>query len=687
MSALYLLSAATSSLPFTPALPSSALPSLDVRLAHRYVDLRRPYLSRLLRLRSDLSHSLRWHLSSQSFLDVSTPVLGQPSPHGAKEFLVPAHASSSAHHTASSHPAPSPSSSSLSPSSSVASLWYALAQSPQQYKQVLMCGGVWRYYQLAHCFRAEGARADRQVEFVQLDMEMAFATQEEVMTVVEDMLRHTLQQVLGWKDEEEKEEEQQSGEVKGMTKTARQSGSAGVGTRWLRMTWREAMERYGVDKPDMRFPHTLHPLPLHCDLLPHPHVSSSSSTSTTSHTPHHHVRGLRLPGLAPHLSTEEVDALHAQHPGVHVVRVVRGKDKWGGEGRKGGNEVGPTRWAAPPTRWAAPPAVSSLLQGEAGAAWREQVESALGGAEVGDLLVLGWSDGWRRLCHSLGVARLQLQAKMAQAGLWTARADELRFLWVTDFPLLDLDSDEVERRLITGGHAGGQASGMSRADVQLTTMHHPFTAAHPDDAAALLQLLATTAHLPSEHALPLSSLQSLSCVRGANYDLVCNGLEMAGGSIRIHQQDTQRLLLQLLGGGGGAGGEGGGEGQSAGSAVKGFEGLLQALSAGAPPHGGIALGLDRLVAMLGAYEEEREERGQVEGRGEAEGGGGGVRRPGDALPIRDVIAFPKTHTGNDLLFHAPAPLTQQPPTLSPSPSSSHATTSHSQPPHASSPHQ
>ena len=531
---LYVLSHAAP-LPFALYPP---LPSLDVRLTHRHLDLRRPYLQRLLRLRSALTLSLRTHLSRHRFIEVETPLLFLSSPEGAREFLVPTRTEGQ---------------------------WYGLPQSPQQMKQVLMVGGIDRYYQIAKCFRDEGQRADRQPEFTQIDIECSFMGEREVRQMVEGVLRQVMRDEVGWDGQGE----------------------------WQVMTYQHAMDVYGVDKPDLRFELLIQDLR---GLIPE---GSTVGREVL-------IRAIRVPGLSPHLSRREMDGLQAAHAGVTFVRV-------------------PSEGTAA-AQWKVPPPLRSILQSGEGDKFVQRMRREMG-VEEGDVLAVGMGQGWRALCDRMGVVRLALKDLLIERGLMELRADDLRFLWVVDFPLLDLDIDTVEAQMRTEGGDGV----ITRAKAQLTAMHHPFSAPHPDDADRLTSLLSPLTSLSPSAPLPLSTLHSLSHIRGQHYDVVCNGIELAGGSIRIHSASLQTAVLQVLG-----------------SDLSSFQGLLKALEHGAPPHGGIALGLDRFVAMMGAYVECKEGRGEEE-----------ERKRGECLPIRDVIAFPKTATGRDLMFGSPTSVSAQ----------------------------
>ena len=560
LSSLYILSPAAPSLPLTPL--TSPLPAESVRLSHRHLDLRRPYLQRLLRLRSRIAHSVRAFLSSppQSFIEVETPSLFLSSPEGAREFLVPSRSSPS--------------------------LFYALPQSPQQYKQMLMVGGVDRYYQLARCWRDEGGRSDRQLEFTQVDLEMSFVTQRDVRQLAEAVLSTAISET---RTQQQQQSEQQV--------TAASSLPS--------MTYRDAMDGFGTDKPDLRFALRLHDV---TELVGDEGDDPLSVAVRAGGV----VKAIRVPALSPLLSRKELDALQSLEPAVSFVRVDSQAD------------------------WKAAGWCRSLLDRKR---LHEPLRQLLS-LRDGDLLLLS-GGGWRSVCERMGRARLMMKEELQRRGQLRLRADELQLLWVTDFPLFDMDVDELHRRQQEqqrpqGGEQAGAAAFIEREKAGLTAMHHPFTAPHPDDLPALLSLLSSllsssSSSTAAPSALPVSGLQALSRIRGQHYDLVCNGVELAGGSIRIHSASLQTDVLRLLL-------------PPPPSSLSPFRALLTALSHGAPPHGGIAIGFDRLVAMLGACVEEREGRG------------GGL---GECLPIRDVIAFPKSSGGRDLLFGAPAAVSDE----------------------------
>ena len=541
---LYVLSPVTAtSLPFDLQAP---LPNEEVRLTHRYLDLRRPYLQRLLRLRHHLATSLRHHLSEEAFIEVETPTLFVSSPEGAREFLVP---------------------------SRTAGLYYALPQSPQQLKQLLMVGGVDRYYQMARCYRDEGQRSDRQPEFTQLDVEMSFATDSDVRRTMETVVTAALHDCIHYRP------------------------AAAVEVR----TYREVMERYGVDKPDLRYGYEI--------------VDITQSIASAPHSIEHMwqkcvsgggaVKALKAEGLGELLTRKELDTLQARESLVSLIRIQ-------------GDSI---------NDWKMPTSLRTLLTSHP--AIHSHLQEQVSGVRKGDLLFVSAGVGWQSVCERMGRVRQSLKEAAIEKGVLRLRADELRLLWVVDFPLFSMDESAVPE---------GEGDEVDKLAVGLCSMHHPFTAPHPADLADLLTSLPALLSSSSSSTTTLSRslLRTLSTVRGQHYDLVCNGIELAGGSIRIHSAPLQRSILTLLT-----------QQQhsppthdSTHDPLQPFHALLTALTMGAPPHGGIAMGLDRFVAMCGAYVEERE--GRV-----ASGGG-------DCLPIRDVIAFPKTTTGKDLMVGGPS---------------------------------
>ena len=467
----------------------------DLRLTHRYLELRRPKLQRHLLLRHAALQAARSFLSAAGFVEVETPILTKPTPEGARDYLVPSRVHAGA--------------------------FYALPQSPQLYKQILMMAGFDRYFQVARCFRDEDLRADRQPEFTQIDLELSFADESDVRRVTEGLLAHLWQQVLGIE----------------------------IQRPFPVLTFAEAMSRFGTDRPDLRFGLEL----------------SDASAA---------LRGSGFRVLAAAL--ERPDGRGA----VKALRVPGGEgtsrrelDQLVEEAKKGG--AAGLVWA----RCSDPPASSAGKNLEP-----ERLQAAFEavGAGRGDLVL--FVAGERRMAErSLGRVRSALGERMRLAD-----PAELRFLWVVDFPLFEPAGEET---VMSPGGLFGPAG--------LAPSHHPFTAPHPEDEPKLL------------------AGGDLQDIRSRAYDVVLNGSELASGSIRIHRPDLQRRIFEILG-----------IGEEEARRKFGF--LLEAMRYGAPPHGGIAAGFDRIVMSLAATEY-----------------------------IREVIAFPKTTQANALMEGAPSEVSEQ----------------------------
>ncbi|UCF68644.1 MAG: aspartate--tRNA ligase [Acidobacteriota bacterium] len=459
-------------LPLQPA--GMQLPSEETRLRWRFLDLRREPMRHALAFRSDAVRAIRDVLHREGFWDVETPILTRSTPEGARDYLVPSRVQRGR--------------------------FYALPQSPQLFKQLLMVAGVERYYQIARCFRDEDLRADRQPEFTQVDIEMSFVEPEDVMDVVEKVLL-AVAQLAKWQ----------------------------ITAPFQRLTWDEAMNRYGSDAPDTRYEMLIEDV--------------SDGVRDSPFAPFRRaieeggvVRGLAVPGAAG-FSRREIDGLTEEARSLGAAGLVT--FKWNGEVVAG-------------------PAVKVL--GESAA--RELLGAI--GARQGDLglFVAGPLGVARRV---LGTLRKQLASRQ---GL--IHEDRHGLCWVTDFPLFEYDEESS----------------------RFFACHHPFTSPNPDD----LELLESE---PGR-------------VRARAYDLALDGVEIGGGSIRIHRPDIQQRVFAALG-------------ISREEARERFGFLLDALHYGAPPHGGIALGLDRLIALLLGFES-----------------------------IRDVIAFPKTTSAGCPLTGAPS---------------------------------
>jgi len=454
--------------------------SEETRLRFRYLDLRRPRMQRNLRLRHRATMAIREYLDREGFIEVETPLLTRSTPEGARDFLVPSR---------------------LEPGK-----FYALPQSPQLFKQILMISGVERYFQIARCFRDEDLRADRQPEFTQLDLEMAFLeAPEELFELIEGLLSHVFQETIGVE----------------------------LPRPFPRLAYEEAVFRYGSDKPDLRFG---------LELVDATEVFAGTEFRVFREVVRAggRVFALRVPGRAGASRKElgELEEVAKTHGAKGLLWLA-----WGESGLRG-------------------PLARYLPQPEP--LWEAT------GAQVGDLLLFVAGPPVSA-AQALGQVRLELGRNLSliPEGEW-------RPAWVVGFPLLEWDEEEG----------------------RWTAVHHPFTSPRPEDLPKLM-----APDFPQER---------LGELRANAYDLVLNGVELGGGSIRIHRRDVQQRMLEVLGIG-------------PQEAERRFGFFLRALECGAPPHGGIALGLDRLVMMLA---------------GES--------------TLREVIAFPKTASGTCPLTGAPA---------------------------------
>ncbi|HEX7128927.1 MAG TPA: aspartate--tRNA ligase [Rhodanobacteraceae bacterium] len=455
-------------------------PNEDLRMTYRYLDLRRPEMQKMLRTRTRLVRAIRSWLDARGFQDIETPILTKATPEGARDYLVP----SRVH----------------------AGQFYALPQSPQLFKQILMMAGFDRYYQIARCFRDEDLRADRQPEFTQLDMEFAFVTERDVQDCVEALIRHVFKEVIGVE----------------------------LADPFPRMTYEEAMRRYGSDKPDLRVAMEL------VDIAEAVKHVEFKVFAEPANDPHGRVAALRVPGGA-ELSRKQLDELaaYAAKYGAKGLAWMKVEDL--ARGREGVN--------SPVAKFLDDAALAQVLQ--------------VTRAQGGDLLLFG-AGAWKTVSDFMGALRLKVARDRGLV------ADGWKPLWVTDFPMFEYDEDEK----------------------RFVALHHPFTAPKVDDVSDLRANAATAVS------------------RG--YDMVLNGSEIGGGSIRIHRPDMQSAVFELLG-----------IGAEEAQAKFGF--LLKALTLGAPPHGGIAFGIDRIAAQMAGTES-----------------------------IRDVIAFPKTTSAQDLMTDAPS---------------------------------
>ena len=453
----------------------------ELRLQYRYLDLRRPEMARNLKLRSKVATATRVFLDEQGFLEIETPLLFKSTPEGAREFLVPSRV----------HPGH----------------FYALPQSPQQFKQILMVAGVERYFQLAKCFRDEDLRADRQPEFTQVDLEMSFIEREDIYSLIEGLLQRVWKTALGME----------------------------IPVPFKRISFHEAMNRFGIDKPDARFG---------MEIVDFSEEFRSSTFKVFSGAIANGgvVKAINAKGLADatqgQIETMTDYAKSFGAKGLAYIKVEKGE------------------WKSPIVKFFSEAEKAALAQRLA--------------ISEGDLILFA-ADQWLTACEILGRIRLYCAEVLKSQGRLAIPADKFEFLWVVDFPLLSFDKEQN----------------------RWYSSHHPFTAPVAED----IPLLGTD---PKK-------------VRGQHYDVVVNGVELGGGSIRIHQPEVQKKIFEdVL--------------QIPPDMVKArFGYMLEAFRFGCPPHGGIALGFDRMIAILCG-----------------------------TPSIRDVIAFPKTAKGADLMTDSPA---------------------------------
>ncbi len=449
----------------------------NVRLKYRYLDLRRPSIQGAFRSRALLARAVREYFFENDFIEIETPVLTKSTPEGARDYLVPSR---------------------VNPG-----MFFALPQSPQLFKQILMIAGYDRYAQIVKCFRDEDLRADRQPEFTQIDVEMSFIDREDLFRMMEGLMARVFQEVLGVK----------------------------ISLPFPRMSYREAMDRFGVDKPDTRFGLEIAD---YTALLKDTEFRVFAEAAAKGGV----IRGITVPGLG-ETSRSELAALEE----VAKIGGARGLSSWK----------------------VAPQGLSSSVAKHFKEEQRKRL-LAQSGAGPGDLILMV-ADEYLTACDSLGRLRLHLGEKLNLID-----KSRYEFLWVVDFPLLEWDKEAKRYQ----------------------AMHHPFTAPMDED----LELLDRD---PGK-------------VRAKAYDMVLNGSEIGGGSIRIHRQDIQSKMFRLLN-----------IGPEEAKVKFGF--LLEALEFGAPPHGGIAFGLDRMAMILSG-----------------------------ARSLRDVIAFPKTQRATCLMTDAPSPV-------------------------------
>jgi len=449
----------------------------ELRLQYRYLDLRRKEMADNMRLRHLIVKTIRDVFDREGFYEIETPILSKSTPEGARDFLVPSR---------------------LAPGN-----FYALPQAPQQYKQLLMVAGIEKYFQIARCFRDEDLRAERQLEFTQLDAEMSFANREDIFALIERLYADLFRVGRGVEIE----------------------------TPFPRLTYSEAMNRFGSDKPDLRFGVEMVDL---SDVFAQSEFKVFRAAIESAGC----VKAINAKGFA-EITAGQID---------HLTDLAR---QYGAKGLAF-IKVENGEWKSP---------IVKFFSDAEKAALTERM-----GIEEGDLILFG-ADRWHRVCEVLGRIRLEV----ADLRKLVNDPDELKFVWVVDFPLLAFSEEEQKWNAV----------------------HHPFTR-------------------PKLADLPLLEKGEFDSVRAEAYDIVCNGVETGGGSIRIHEPDLQRTMFSALG-----------VSQEAQSEL--FGHLLRAFRFGAPPHGGIALGLDRLVMLIARAES-----------------------------IRDVIAFPKNNRGQDLMSGSPA---------------------------------
>jgi aspartyl-tRNA synthetase len=453
----------------------------ELRLQYRYLDLRRPEMARNLKVRSKVAIAVRHFMDEQGFLEIETPTLFKSTPEGAREFLVPNRRDPGT--------------------------FYALPQSPQQFKQILMVAGLEKYFQLARCYRDEDLRADRQPEFTQVDIEMSFIDREDIYALIEGLLKRVWKTAL----------------------------NIDVPTPFKRISFEEALNRYGIDKPDTRFAMELVDFTEEFRASTFKVFSGAIANGGV-------VKALNAKGMAGatqgQIETMTDYAKSFGAKGLAYIKVENGE------------------WKSPIVKFFSPAEKEALI--------------AKLKIEEGDLILFA-ADQWLNACEILGKIRLYCAEVLKGQGKLVIPADQFNFLWVIEFPLLGFDREQN----------------------RWYSSHHPFTAPVGED----IPLLKTD---PKK-------------VRGQHYDVVVNGVELGGGSIRIHQPDVQKTIFEELL-------------QISPEETKlRFGYMLDAFKYGAPPHGGIALGFDRLIAIL-------------------------CHTPS----IRDVIAFPKTAKGVDLMTESPS---------------------------------
>ena len=452
----------------------------DMRLKYRYLDLRRPVMARNMKIRHRITKTTRDVLDEDGFLEIETPILSKSTPEGARDFLVPARM----------HPGN----------------FYALPQAPQQYKQLLMCGGIEKYFQIARCFRDEDLRADRQPEFTQIDIEASFVKEDDVIGLIEKLLGRIFKESI----------------------------NADAPASFDRITYNEALNTYGSDKPDRRFG-------MHLTDLGEVFANSEFKVFSGALKAGGCIKAINAKGFS-NASTGQIDkltklAIEAGARGLAYIQ-ARGPE--------------PKDWRSP---------ITKFLSDSELAAMQEAMN-----IEEGDLILFGAGD-WDTVCDVLGRVRI----KCAEYQNLLEGNTELNFLWVTEFPLLAYNEE----------------------DARWHAVHHPFTRPIPEDEAKL-------------------KAGDYKGLRAQAYDVVLNGYELGGGSIRIHEADLQDAMFTALG-------------VTEEEKKTMFGHILEAFAFGAPPHGGVALGLDRIAMLVTGSES-----------------------------IREVIAFPKNNRGSDLMSQSPA---------------------------------
>ncbi|KAN0008704.1 hypothetical protein ACTFIU_009433 [Dictyostelium citrinum] len=489
-------------LPFTIE-HDSKMATEELRLKYRYVDLRRDKVQSNIRLRSRVAMAARNYLIGQQFIEVETPTLFRPTPEGAREYLVPTRHQGQ---------------------------FYSLPQSPQQYKQLLMVGGIDRYFQLARCYRDEDLRSDRQPEFTQIDMELSFVNTQMIYRIIEGLVKSL------WKE-----------------------AGFNIDYQFPFYTYEQVLSTYGIDKPDTRYDMKLNDI---TDCFNKDSTSINLFKTVLSQASNNFkeskpvIKCMKLDQVLPTLKAKDIDQILSESKQYHengiIIVQVKANNEW-----------------------------KSMLSKHITEKEKQSVTERVNLKE-GDVLLI--SVGPRHQVEStLGKLRIYCANLLKEKNLLKLDPQQFNFLWVVDFPLFT-PSDYMNEQS------------------PLLSTHHPFTAPHPEDIDLLLN--------------PMSTPSDFSKIRGQHYDIVVNGVELGGGSIRIHNTDVQlRVLENVL--------------KLEPHMVSRFNHLLTALSMGCPPHGGIALGFDRLCSLLV-----------------------------NSNSIRDVIAFPKTSGGKELMTSSPAPVTK-----------------------------